>query len=174
MIHLIAIEAKRSDPYMNVVDAENTVAATKEESIKKALELLGDSTQNRRPITRPNISVVKTLAVFFAWVIVYGVFPTLLIVFRDFINISLTLAIVFSIVVLILIIIFKAKSMIVGFVLLYQKIAPEKLRQACLFTPSCSEYMLLAIEKHGTLKGFLKGCHRLSRCHHPNGGEDYP
>ena len=57
---------------------------------------------------------------------------------------------------------------------LYQKFAPEKVRQSCLFYPSCSQYMLLAIEKYGFWKGFWKGLKRLGRCRYPNGGEDYP
>ena len=59
-------------------------------------------------------------------------------------------------------------------VLNYQKFAPESLRKACLFTPTCSEYMLLAIKKYGFLKGFFKGLKRLFRCHPPNGGVDEP
>lgn len=57
---------------------------------------------------------------------------------------------------------------------LYQKFAPEKVRRSCLFYPSCSQYMLLAIEKYGFCKGFWKGLKRLGRCRYPNGGEDYP
>ena len=57
---------------------------------------------------------------------------------------------------------------------IYQRYAPQKIRQACLFNPSCSQYMLLAIEKYGFWKGFWKGLKRLARCHYPNGGEDYP
>lgn len=57
---------------------------------------------------------------------------------------------------------------------LYQKFAPEKVRRSCLFYPSCSQYMLLAIEKYGFWKGFWKGLKRLGSCHYPNGGEDYP
>lgn len=60
------------------------------------------------------------------------------------------------------------------FVLLYQKFAPKKLRLSCRFEPSCSNYMLLAIEKYGFFKGFFKGMRRLFRCHYPNGGVDYP
>ncbi len=67
-----------------------------------------------------------------------------------------------------------AKSIVVLSVLLYQKIAPMRLRMACLFEPTCSEYMLLAIKKYGFWRGFFKGIRRISRCHFPNGGKDYP
>jgi uncharacterized protein len=33
----------------------------------------------------------------------------------------------------------------------------------CRFTPTCSQYMLQAIQKYGALKGFLMGCDRLMR-----------
>ncbi|WP_431830980.1 membrane protein insertion efficiency factor YidD [Enterococcus cecorum] len=57
---------------------------------------------------------------------------------------------------------------------LYQLWAPEMMRKSCLYTPSCSEYMILSIEKYGCVKGFIKGVNRLRRCHYPNGGIDYP
>ena len=35
----------------------------------------------------------------------------------------------------------------------------------CRFTPTCSDYMIEAIEKKGLIKGFLLGTSRLLRCH---------
>ena len=32
----------------------------------------------------------------------------------------------------------------------------------------------LSIEKYGAIKGLIKGCIRLLRCHPPNGGRDEP
>jgi len=34
--------------------------------------------------------------------------------------------------------------------------------------------MILSIEKYGAIKGLIKGCIRLLRCHPPNGGRDEP
>lgn len=42
-------------------------------------------------------------------------------------------------------------------------ISPFKLR-SCRFYPSCSEYAGSAIEKHGLIKGSLRGLLRLMRC----------
>lgn len=35
----------------------------------------------------------------------------------------------------------------------------------CKFYPSCSEYMMQAIEKYGCVKGVFLGIKRLLRCH---------
>ncbi len=35
---------------------------------------------------------------------------------------------------------------------------------SCVFYPSCSTYMILSIQKHGVLTGFLEGMDRLMRC----------
>lgn len=34
----------------------------------------------------------------------------------------------------------------------------------CIYTPSCSQYMIEAVEKHGVIKGFLLGIKRFFRC----------
>jgi putative membrane protein insertion efficiency factor len=56
----------------------------------------------------------------------------------------------------------------------YQKHAPKRIRNSCRYEPSCSNYMYLAIEKHGTIKGLWMGINRLLRCKIPNGGIDFP
>ncbi len=41
----------------------------------------------------------------------------------------------------------------------------------CRFMPTCSEYALQAIEKHGTIRGGIMAVRRILRCHpfHPGG-----
>jgi len=56
----------------------------------------------------------------------------------------------------------------------YQRNAPTGMRAACRFTPTCSEYMRLAILKYGTIGGVVKGVGRVLRCKSPNGGLDLP
>lgn len=66
------------------------------------------------------------------------------------------------------------KSILIFMVRLYQLWAPDTVRMSCLYEPTCSEYMIMAIEKYGCIKGVAKGVNRLRRCHSPNGGIDYP
>lgn len=42
--------------------------------------------------------------------------------------------------------------------------------RVCRFTPRCSEYMYLAIETYGILKGINMGILRILRCHPWNPG----
>jgi len=42
----------------------------------------------------------------------------------------------------------------------------------CRYTPSCSEYAVEAVEKHGPLRGIWLAIRRLSRCQ-PWGGSGY-
>jgi putative membrane protein insertion efficiency factor len=42
----------------------------------------------------------------------------------------------------------------------------------CRFQPTCSQYMLDAVQKYGPWKGFYKGIKRICRCH-PFGGSGY-
>ena len=45
-------------------------------------------------------------------------------------------------------------------------------RAACRFTPTCSEYTRIAIEKYGAVRGIFMGLKRISRCR-PHGGFGY-
>lgn len=64
------------------------------------------------------------------------------------------------------------KSALIHLLLLYKKAISPYLPHACRYTPTCSEYMLQAIQEHGILKGILLGIKRLLRCH-PWGGSGY-
>ncbi len=54
----------------------------------------------------------------------------------------------------------------------YQRCISPLLGPSCRFTPTCSQYAVEAIRKHGPLKGFFLTVKRLLRCH-PWGGSGY-
>ena len=57
----------------------------------------------------------------------------------------------------------------------YQLIIGPLLPNVCRFHPSCSEYFIQAVHKHGAVRGSLKGIGRLFRCNPWNpGGYDPP
>jgi len=48
---------------------------------------------------------------------------------------------------------------------IYKRWISPCLPSACRYHPTCSEYMLEAIEKHGVARGVWMGTRRLLRCH---------
>ncbi|PHS32656.1 MAG: hypothetical protein COA95_02580 [Methylophaga sp.] len=59
-------------------------------------------------------------------------------------------------------------------IFIYRLIAPKRLRESCLFEPTCSEYAILALKKYGFLKGWSMSFTRIGSCKQPNGGIDHP
>jgi len=60
-------------------------------------------------------------------------------------------------------------------VIFYQKFISPFLGKSCRFYPSCSQYLLLAVEKYGTFKGIFLTFKRILKCHPGNkGGIDFP
>lgn len=55
---------------------------------------------------------------------------------------------------------------------IYQRCISPLTPPACRFTPTCSQYAVEAIRKHGPFKGFWLAVKRISRCH-PWGGSGY-
>ncbi|MDR0994326.1 MAG: membrane protein insertion efficiency factor YidD [Verrucomicrobiota bacterium] len=52
----------------------------------------------------------------------------------------------------------------------YQKTLSPLLGSCCRFEPSCSNYMLEAIQHHGVVYGVFIGLRRVARCHPWNAG----
>lgn len=56
---------------------------------------------------------------------------------------------------------------------LYQFLVAPLLGTCCRFYPSCSEYALGCVEKHGVMKGLWLTLKRLAKCHpYHRGGVD--
>lgn len=58
----------------------------------------------------------------------------------------------------------------------YKSAISPLLPPMCRFEPTCSVYMMQAIEKHGLPRGAWLGIRRLSRCHpfNPGGWDPVP
>ena len=58
----------------------------------------------------------------------------------------------------------------------YQILISPLLGQNCRFTPTCSSYMIQAIEEWGIFKGTWMGLKRISKCHPwgPHGHDPVP
>jgi putative membrane protein insertion efficiency factor len=48
---------------------------------------------------------------------------------------------------------------------IYKRWVSPAIPSACRFYPTCSEYMMQAIERYGVLRGIGMGLRRLLRCH---------
>ncbi len=64
---------------------------------------------------------------------------------------------------------------LIYFVRMYQNTISPMIGASCRFSPTCSEYAVLAIERHGVVKGLWKAVWRIARCHpFSSGGVDLP
>ncbi len=55
------------------------------------------------------------------------------------------------------------KNILIKIIKKYQSI-PFKSHDSCKFIPTCSNYMIEALEEHGLIKGLFLGTKRLLRC----------
>jgi putative membrane protein insertion efficiency factor len=70
---------------------------------------------------------------------------------------------------------FLLSTFLIGGVRIYQVAVRPILPPLCRFQPSCSEYMIEAVNKYGPLHGACKGMWRICRCNPLNrGGYDPP
>lgn len=67
-------------------------------------------------------------------------------------------------------ILIRAKAAVICLVRIYQRYAPDAVRRKCRFEPSCSEYMIQAVERYGAFRGVPMGIARLRRCKPGFGG----
>ena len=66
------------------------------------------------------------------------------------------------------------KSVLIKFIRFYQKkISPLKPNSSCIFIPTCSEYFIQSLVKHGLYNGTRLGIKRIFKCRHgAQGGHD--
>lgn len=63
-------------------------------------------------------------------------------------------------------------SLLIFMVMVYRATLGHVMGGHCRFQPSCSQYMIDAVNKHGPIKGAWRGLKRIARCH-PFGGSGY-
>lgn len=68
------------------------------------------------------------------------------------------------------------KKLLLNLIRFYQKKISPLFPPRCRYYPTCSQYMLEAIERYGVLKGGFLGIRRLSRCNilFPGGVDPVP
>ncbi|HMQ06100.1 MAG TPA: membrane protein insertion efficiency factor YidD [Saprospiraceae bacterium] len=57
------------------------------------------------------------------------------------------------------------KTIVIFPVRVYQKLISPLLGPSCRFKPTCSRYMIRAIEEWGVIKGLYLGMRRIAKCH---------
>ncbi len=68
------------------------------------------------------------------------------------------------------------RAVAVALLRFYKRFLSPLLPPMCRFEPTCSVYMMQAIERHGLLRGGWLGVRRLARCHvlNPGGWDPVP
>lgn len=68
------------------------------------------------------------------------------------------------------------KKVLIGAVRFYRKYISPMKAPCCIYTPTCSEYAIEALEKYGALKGTYLAIRRILRCHpfHKGGYDPVP
>ena len=68
------------------------------------------------------------------------------------------------------------KTLLVALVRAYRLLLSPWWGRQCRFTPTCSEFALEALERHGALRGSGLALRRVSRCHpwHAGGFDPVP
>ncbi|MBO4697022.1 MAG: membrane protein insertion efficiency factor YidD [Lachnospiraceae bacterium] len=69
------------------------------------------------------------------------------------------------------------KKILILLIRFYRKfLSPLKGRSTCIYTPTCSQYAMEAIEKYGAIKGTWLAVRRILRCHpfHKGGYDPVP
>ena len=146
---------------------------------------INDSVINRmtapeNKLFRPKINFVKafiitiatiTATAFISWAIMMLLISMDIITSESSDQFQIFLSVYWKVQLVVLLL--TLKYIFIWFIRIYQRYAKSETRLRCCYTPSCSEYAILALKKYGLIIGSIKAVKRLLRCG-PPGGIDYP
>jgi len=71
---------------------------------------------------------------------------------------------------------FRPRNIVLGLIMIYQKLVSPNLGANCRYQPTCSSYTFEAVKRFGILKGGWLGIKRIGRCHplRPGGYDPVP
>ena len=124
-----------------------------------------------REYTRPKLHALKVILYI---ITVSMLCCALYLLCRFTLTLTPILSAIICCIAFLLVILMNSKHIVIWCVHCYQHFAPVHVRSMCRFEPSCSEYMIMAVDKYGTFKGCKMGINRVWRCAHKDGGFDYP
>lgn len=156
-------------PSIVLSEAEFSNSLLKQGAIDRLIEDVTDC-DGERVLIRPDISIKRALLNIAIPLIVWCVIFCSLYFALNENNVTIALSVSFG--VLLLYILLRLRAIGIWCIRVYQRFAPAEVRLRCVYTPSCSEYAIQALQKYGVLFGTPKIFARLWRCHPPNGGED--
>ena len=149
-------------------ETDSFVVQEQKDVLPNPLELLRKERERRKNLVRPKIGVWRAFAnIFFPLAVASGIFCAL---FFTLPKHKLALSLGISLSVLLLYVVLRMRAILIWCVKAYQAIAPDEVRLRCVFTPSCSEYAIEALQKYGVVRGVPKIIKRLRRCHPPKIG----
>ena len=59
----------------------------------------------------------------------------------------------------------RARDVLIALIRVYQATLSRFLGGQCRFVPTCSEYFIESVQKHGAIRGSVRGLWRVLRCH---------
>lgn len=151
---------------VEITEADFSDEAARAAAVQKLLDITVDDDG----LERPHISALRVvLNIIIPLVIAAALFCALYFTLSAH---RLAISLGVSLGALGLYVVLRMRAILIWFIRVYQRFAPAEVRRRCVFTPTCSQYAIQALERYGVVRGVPKIISRLRRCHLPNGGED--